>query len=174
MKRVVPFALVLFIACGDGGEMPRAKVGTAQQPEEDQGLLEVNRTIAEREALDIDAWITRQGLAMERTGTGVRIRVIADSAGPVARPLQTASILFTVSLIDGTVCYASAPGEPEEFKIEEDNVESGLHEAIQRLGPGDSAIIVIPSHRAYGLAGDSRKIPMRSTVIYHLRLVGLR
>ncbi|MBP7516014.1 MAG: FKBP-type peptidyl-prolyl cis-trans isomerase, partial [Flavobacteriales bacterium] len=84
------------------------------------------------------------------------------------------SIIFNVSLIDGTVCYASAPGEPEDFTIEKDNVESGLHEAIQRLSVGDSAIIVIPSHRAYGLAGDSKKIPMRSTVIYHLRLVGLR
>jgi FKBP-type peptidyl-prolyl cis-trans isomerase FkpA len=166
--------VALFIACGDGPDAPPAKVGTVQGKGQDQALVEENKRLAQREALDIDGWITRQGLNMERTGTGVRIQLIEDSAGSNAEPLQTAAVRFRVSLIDGTTCYASPPDGTEDFLIEKDNVESGLHEAIQHLSVGDSAIIVIPSHRAYGLAGDSRKIPMRSTVIYHLRLVGLR
>lgn len=174
MKYTVLLIAALLGGCGGGTEVPPAKVGSAQKSGEDPALMDANRTLAEREAMDIDAWIRRQGLTMERTGTGVRIRVVSDSVGTNARPLQTAAIDFKVSLIDGTVCYASTPGEPEDFTIEKDNVESGLHEAIQRLSVGDSAIIVIPSHRAYGLAGDSKKIPMRSTVIYHLRLVGVR
>ena len=174
MNHAACLLVLILVGCGGGREAPPAKVGSGQKTGQDQHLIDENRTLAEREALDIDAWAARHGLPMERTGTGVRIQLITDSAGTEARPLQTASILFSVSLIDGTVCYASAPGEPEDFTIEKDNVESGLHEAIQRLSPGDSAIIVIPSHRAYGLAGDSKKIPMRSTVIYHLRLVGLR
>jgi FKBP-type peptidyl-prolyl cis-trans isomerase FkpA len=173
MKYVALFALALLAACEDAGDVPPAKVGSAENQAPNEALLEENKLLAQREAHDIDAWIARQGLSMEGTGTGVRITVVEDSAGTNAVPLQTASITFNVSLIDGTVCYASAPGQPEDFTIEKDNVESGLHEAIQRLSPGDSAVIVIPSHRAYGLAGDSKKIPMRSTVIYHLRLVGL-
>jgi len=172
MRRWPLIGLALLAACGDG-EMPPARVGTAQESR-DQALLEENKRIAEREALDIDGWIARQGLHMERSGTGVRIHLVEDSAGNNARPLQIASIRFRVSLIDGTVCYVSAPGEAEDFLIEQDDVESGLHEAIQHLSPGDSAIVVIPSHRAHGLAGDQAKIPMRSTVIYHLRLVGVR
>ena len=162
---------VLLCACG-GGEVPPARVGRGQVGHDEQ-LLDENKRIAQHEALDIDGWIARQGLHMERTGTGVRIQLIEDSAGVNAKPLQTAHIRFRVSLIDGTECYASAPGAGEDFLIEQDNVESGLHEAIQYLSPGDSAIVVIPSHRAYGLAGDRSKIPMRSTVIYHLRLIGL-
>ena len=167
-------AVCLFVACDGGGSVPPAKVGSQEPQGQDGALVEENKLLAQREAHDIDAWIARQGLSMEGTGTGVRVKLVEDSAGMNAVPLQTASITFNVTLIDGTLCYASAPGEPEDFVIEKDNVESGLHEAIQRLGVGDSAIIVIPSHRAYGLAGDSKKIPMRSTVIYHLRLVGLR
>ena len=174
MRSLTCSLLLMLVACRGGGDVPPAKVGTGQRSVQDQALLDANRKLAEREALDIDAWVARQGLSLERTGTGVRIKLVVDSAGTKAKPLQTASILFDVSLIDGTVCYSSAPGEPEDFIIEKDDVESGLHEAIQWLSPGDSAIIVIPSHRAFGLAGDSRKIPMRSTVIYHLRLVGLR
>jgi FKBP-type peptidyl-prolyl cis-trans isomerase FkpA len=173
MKYWALLTTVLLAACESGGGVPPAKVGSTEDQAPNEALLEENKLLAQREAADIDAWIARQGLSMEGTGTGVRIKLVQDSAGANAVPLQTASIIFKVSLIDGTVCYASAPGEPEDFVIEKDNVESGLHEAIQRLSPGDSAIIVIPSHRAYGLAGDSRKIPMRSTVIYHLRLVAL-
>ncbi len=174
MKYPAVVALALLAACEGGGGVPPAKVGSAHEQPPNATLLEENKQLAQHEAHDIDAWIARHGLTMEGTGTGVRIKLVEDSAGTNAVPLQTASIIFNVALINGTVCYASAPGEPEDFTIEKDNVESGLHEAIQRLSVGDSAIIVIPSHRAYGLAGDSKKIPMRSTVIYHLRLVGLR
>ena len=173
MKSAPLFLFVLLFACDGDGTAPPAKVGSAQQGP-DEALIDENKQLARREALDIEAWITRNGLRMEDTGTGVRVKLIEDSIGANAVPLQTASIDFNVSLINGTVCYVSAPGEPEDFVIEKDNVESGLHEAIQRMSVGDSAVIVIPSHRAYGLAGDSKKIPMRSTVIYRLRLVGLR
>ncbi len=174
MRPLVVLLLGVFTACGDGQGPPPAKVGTTRPGGLDQALVEENKRLAQREALDIDAWIARQGLTMERSGTGVRIQLIEDSAGANATPLRTAAVRFRVSLIDGTVCYASTPGGTEDFMIEKDNVESGLHEAIQQLSPGDSAVIVIPSHRAHGLAGDMQKIPMRSTVIYHLRLVGLR
>lgn len=173
MKQALILA-VLLSACTGGEEMPQARVGSTQAHGGDPALMDANKALAQRESMDIDAWITRHGLTMERTGTGVRILLVHDSAGVSAAPLQTASIAFRVSLIDGTVCYESAPGTTEDFMVEKDNVESGLHEAIQYLSVGDSAIIVIPSHRAYGLAGDSQKIPMRSTVIYHVRLVGLR
>jgi FKBP-type peptidyl-prolyl cis-trans isomerase len=54
-----------------------------------------------------------------------------------------------------------------------DNVESGLHEAIQLLSPGDSALFVIPSYRAHGLIGDQDRIPMRSTLVYRVGLVAV-
>ena len=41
------------------------------------------------------------------------------------------------------------------------------------MSPGDSAMIIIPSYRAHGLAGDQNKIPMRSSVVYHIGLVKL-
>jgi FKBP-type peptidyl-prolyl cis-trans isomerase len=52
-------------------------------------------------------------------------------------------------------------------------VESGLHEGVQLLSPGDSAILVIPSYRAHGLIGDQDRIPMRSSVVYRVGLVKL-
>lgn len=166
---------LLLVACGHGTDAPPARVGQGPGAERtDNALLDKNKELSEREDRDITDWIARHGVTMQGTGTGVRYKLLRDVPGDAAKPGQVAVIRFTVELLDGTVCYASKPGEAESFRIEHDNVESGLHEAIQHMSSGDSAVIVIPSHRAFGLAGDQDKIPMRSTVIYHLGLVTLR
>ncbi|HEX2618298.1 MAG TPA: FKBP-type peptidyl-prolyl cis-trans isomerase [Flavobacteriales bacterium] len=139
----------------------------------DNTLLDKNKVLTEREDHDIDDWVARHGAALIRTGTGVRYKLVRDVPGDSAQPGQAAVIRFQVELLDGTVCYTSGGGT-ETFRIEHDDVESGLHEAIQHMSSGDSAVIVIPSHRAFGLAGDQDKIPMRSTVVYRLGLVTLR
>ncbi|MBK9758923.1 MAG: FKBP-type peptidyl-prolyl cis-trans isomerase [Flavobacteriales bacterium] len=174
MKQVCLLALSMLLACSGGEGTPAAKVGSTEHDRQTDPMVEENKRIALREELDIDGWEKRQDLVLERTGTGVRMKLIRDSVGVSAKPGQLARIRFSVSLISGRQCYASSLGETEEFKIEEDNVESGLHEAIQRMSVGDSAVIVLPSHRAYGLLGDKSKIPMRSTVIYRVGLVGVR
>lgn len=174
MKHPALIGLCLLMACGEGQAPPPAHVGSAAPPKKDDPLLHENRAIAEREALDIDGWIQRHGLTMHRTGTGVRILLVRDVPGPTAAPGSMVRVNFAISLINGQQCYASAPGSPEEFQVEHADVESGLQEAVQYMSPGDSAIIVIPSHRAFGLVGDQNKIPMRSTVIYDLGLVSVR
>jgi FKBP-type peptidyl-prolyl cis-trans isomerase len=52
-----------------------------------------------------------------------------------------------------------------------DNVENGLHEAIQYLRVGDKAKIILPSYLAHGLTGDSDKIPPMASVLYDIELV---
>ena len=73
---------------------------------------------------------------------------------------------------DGETAGVEA-GKPGIFRIEHADVESGLHEGVQHLSPGDSAVLVIPSALAFGLLGDRGKIPMRSTVVYHIGLVAV-
>ena len=82
-------------------------------------------------------------------------------------------INYTVTLLNGDTCYATK-GEPEEFTVGEDNAESGLHEGIQLMHEGDKAIMIIPSHLAHGLAGDLKKIPIRSTIVYDVELVKVK
>ncbi len=157
-------ALLLLGACQGPPPPPARPV-----PKKDE-LIADNKRWAERESRDIDLWVRRQNATFHTSGTGVRWRLVHDVPGDTARPDQVARVSYWLGLLSGDTCYASVPGEPERFRIEHDDVESGLHEAIQHLSVGDSAVIVIPSHRAHGLVGDQDRIPMRSPVVYHIRL----
>jgi len=75
--------------------------------------------------------------------------------------------------LDGTKCY-NTDEKPEFFTVGKDYVESGLHEGIQFMSIGDKAIIIIPSHLGHGLAGDLKKIPFKSTIVYDIEFLDIK
>ncbi|MFZ1686498.1 MAG: FKBP-type peptidyl-prolyl cis-trans isomerase [Flavobacteriales bacterium] len=162
--RALFIAPLLLIACTDPGT-DRPAVENVQEP-----LISDNQQALRLESRDIDLYVKRRELPVTTTGTGVRYALVRDAEGPTARPDQLVAVNYRMELLNGTECYSSKPGEPESFRVEHDDVESGLHEAIQLMGVGDSAILIVPSHRAFGLIGDMAKVPMRSTVVYHIGL----
>jgi FKBP-type peptidyl-prolyl cis-trans isomerase FkpA len=157
--------IALVSACGD----PTS--GNDQPPPQQDDLIADNQQAMRLEARDIERYVERHQLTTTITGTGVRYLLLRDSAGANAAPEQLVTVNYRMELLNGTECYSSAPGAPESFRVEHDDVESGLHEAIQHMSAGDSAIVIIPSHRAYGLIGDMAKVPMRSTLVYRIGLV---
>jgi FKBP-type peptidyl-prolyl cis-trans isomerase len=160
----------MLMACGGDGRVPIRHPGRTPDAAD---LLRENREAVRLEQHDIDLFAKRTGLDLKTTGTGVRYLLLRDSAGPTAKPDQWAKVNYTVVLLNGDSAYATEPGRPESFLVEMDQVESGLHEAIQLLSTGDSAVIVIPSYRAHGLIGDQERIPMRSSIVYRLGVVSV-
>jgi FKBP-type peptidyl-prolyl cis-trans isomerase FklB len=173
MKATNLLTVALLLACNEGRQPPPAVVGQPHTAP-DTHVMDENKRMAQREESDIQDWIRRNGADMRATGTGLRYRLVRDVPGDTAKPEQVAVVNFAVFLLNGDTCYRSSPGKPAKFRIEHSDVESGLQEGIQHLSVGDSAVLVIPSALAFGLIGDRDKIPMRSTVIYHIGLVALR
>ncbi|MBX2973860.1 MAG: FKBP-type peptidyl-prolyl cis-trans isomerase [Flavobacteriales bacterium] len=169
MKALIPALLLLAAACGGDGRVPVRTHGQPAQPD----LVKENKDAVKLEQHDIRLYAERHGLTLTPTPTGVHYLLLRDAEGPTAKPDQWARIHYKVELLNGDSAYASAPGKPESFMVEMDQVESGLHEAIQLLSAGDSALIVIPSYRAHGLIGDQERIPMRSTIVYRLGVVAI-
>jgi FKBP-type peptidyl-prolyl cis-trans isomerase len=167
MKAHACALLMLALGCGDDGRAP-----AVQRPVPDkEALIRGNRDAVRLEDHDMDIYQRRVGLETVRTPRGVRYKLLRDVPGENIRPMQWAVVNYRITLLDGTTAYHSEPGQPEWFKVEMDDVESGLHEGIQYLSPGDSAVLIIPSYRAHGLIGDLDRIPPRSTVVYHIGLV---
>lgn len=134
-------------------------------------LVDINKKMGKEEKQAIDAYVKRNNLDMIETGTGVRYMIYKEGGGISAESMDIVVLDFEIKLLDGTVCYSSEESGPEDFVVDYDNVESGMHEAIKYLHEGDKAIVIIPSHRAFGLAGDDDKIPPMSTVIYNLEVL---
>ncbi|MCB0402278.1 MAG: FKBP-type peptidyl-prolyl cis-trans isomerase [Flavobacteriales bacterium] len=166
----VCIGLVFLFSCTEDANQHVPEIPAAELKKH---LIEVNKEVTQLESNQIDAYVKRRSLNVVKTETGLRYEIYNDVEGPLIREGQKAVVNYKVSLIDGTECY-NTNDTSEVFVVGKDNVESGLHEGITYLSKGDQAIIVIPSHLAHGLAGDFKKIPIRSTIIYDIELVDIQ
>lgn len=171
MKSLFPAVMLFVASCAGDGYVPVRTHGQQQPAEVD--LLKENKDAVRLEQHDIRLYAQRHGLGLTQTPTGVHYMILRDVDGPVAKPDQWARVNYRLELLNGDTAYATEAGRPESFMVGMDQVESGLHEAIQLLSVGDSALIVIPSYRAHGLIGDQERIPMRSTIVYRLGVVAI-
>lgn len=170
--RITPYiifaAACLLFSCGNKQKNQPVVI---HMQDFDDPLLKKNKELSKEEKLAIDAYVKRNDFDMIETGTGVRYMIYEEGNGPSANSRDIVLIDFDIKLLDGTLCYSSHTTGAEEFVVDYDNVESGLHEAIKFLHEGDKAIIIIPSHRAFGLAGDMDRIPPLSTVVYNIHVL---
>ncbi len=165
------FALIL-MSC-DSCRNDKKVTQQLTQTQIDSMLIAQNRNFHVQEKESIQKFVSEKQWPTKVTGTGIHYWVYENGTGETAKTEQVAMVEYEVSLLDGTVVYMSQPGEKVSVKIGHDNVESGLHEAIQLLRAGDRAKFVLPSFRAFGLTGEG-KIPMNAAVVYDIRLVEIR
>ena len=133
-------------------------------------LIEANKARISLESDQINAYVKRRKWDVNTTGTGLRYKITKHGNGDSVKIGQTVTVNYEVSLLSGKKCY-STNKKPQKFVVGMDNVESGLHEAMQYLKVGDHAILILPSHLAHGLIGDRNKIPAKSTIIYDIQLL---
>lgn len=144
----------------------------AKQPEVD--MAEYNRVAAKKEGIQIEKFAKSKGWPTTETGTGVHYYIYEKGNGDTARVGDLAEVKMTITLLNGDTCYSWEKYGAEKFIIEQDRMESGLHEAIQYMCVGDKAKVILPSFRAFGVAGDRNKIPPRHSVVYDIELVGIQ
>ena len=77
-------------------------------------------------------------------------------------------------MLDGKLCYSSDKNGPKTFKVDFDNVETGIHQGIKLMREGEKAIFILPSHLAHGLTGDNDKIPPKASVYYEVEVLSVR
>lgn len=119
----------------------------------------------------IERYFQKREWPTQSTGSGLVYHIFKRGSGAMATKETKVQISFTVSLLDGTVCYGADKPVEKELVVGMGKEASGLEEALLLLKEGDSAIIAVPPHLGYGLLGDEDKIPPRSTIIYDLTIV---
>jgi FKBP-type peptidyl-prolyl cis-trans isomerase len=136
-----------------------------------ESMINSHRNFVSAENERIDNYVKRRNWEVIKTGTGLRYLIYErkDSLLPTPKINDIVVVTYKVTLLNGKVCYEKTES-PEHFRVAKDNVESGLHEGIQFMRPGEKAYFIMPSHLAHGLIGDLDQIPMNATIVYDLHL----
>lgn len=156
-------------------EKPKPQPVVIDKQKLKDNIVNVNKPAVVMENDEINAWIKSHGYAMKTTGTGLRYFIFRENKkGKEIKPKDEVTVKYKVSLLDGTECYSSDKKGPRAFLVGADNVESGLHEAVQLMRQGEKAIFVLPSHLAFGLVGDRDKIPPKTAVVYEIEVAEVK
>jgi FKBP-type peptidyl-prolyl cis-trans isomerase FkpA len=141
-----------------------------------QQSIEISKHWTKDESFKIDQFVKRRGWPVTKTETGVRYYIYEHGTGERAQKGQVAVVNFEIRLLDAdlSLCYSSEDNGTQEFLIAMDNIETGLHEAICYMRPGDKAIIILPHYLAHGLLGDMEYIPPLSPVLYSIHLLAVK
>jgi FKBP-type peptidyl-prolyl cis-trans isomerase len=140
----------------------------------DAALLEANKQALSVENSQIEDYIRRNDLKMQKTGTGLRYFISELGSGNKAEEGKVVVLEYSVQLINGDLIYTSDEYGIKEFMIGKGGVEAGLEDGILLMHEGGRAKFIIPSHLAFGLTGDGNKVPPMSTLIYDVKLLRIK
>jgi len=139
--------------------------------EQDEMLVRINKYLVEKDVELIESYAERRGWDIQQTETGLFYEIYEKGSGQNASTGKYVTIHYTLSLLDGTVCYSSDRSGPKRFRLGRSREESGLEQGLMMMRVGDKAHLIMPPHLAHGLLGDEDKIPARSVIVYDVELV---
>ena len=168
---IIAGMIFLILSCNNSTSS-REKTGDSKATKEK--LLKINKKMVKTEDQKIADFMDRYHWQMNKTASGLRYNIYHDGRGKQAEKGMKAKFSFTLNLLTGDTIYSSAEQGPKEIVLGKGGVESGLEEGILLLNEGDRAKFIIPSHLAYGLVGDMKKIPTKATLVYDIELLELK
>ena len=175
LKYVCSILLILLITCcNDSGQTIKSNA-SIDKIKVRQQFIKANQSVVLKENDEMDYFQKSHLFNFIKTTSGIRYFVYKPSIkGDSIANGDVIAIKYTLSLLDGTVCYSSEKDGVKEFKIGMQDVEDGLHKAVIHFKLGDRALILIPSHLAHGLLGDYKKIPPQSPILYDIEIISLK
>ncbi len=178
LKKIIKYILICIIpgvfllnSCGPKEEETKS----FNQTKVKQQFVRANQQLVVKESDEMDYYQKSHKMAFVKTNSGIRYFVYSTSAkGDSIIEGDIITMHYKVSLLDGTECYSSREKGPKEFMVGMEDIEVGVHKAVQYLKSGDKALLLIPSHLAHGLLGDSKKIPPQSPIVYDVEILSVK
>ena len=165
---------ILLLSCRRYNTQQPTQGSTGFERQKQEILMRVNQQLVEEDAQEIEAYAARKGWQLTTTESGLWYMIYKNGQGQKATTGKIATLEYTLSLIDSTVCYSSEQLGRKEFRLGQGGVESGLEEGVLLMRIGDKARMIMPPHLAHGLTGDGFCIPRRAIIQYDVELVDLR
>ena len=166
------FAAVFFASCDSPkkeqeNSLPYSVVmqeNTQQTIKINQEMIDVNRDVVEK-------YISRHNWEMTETEIGLYYMIYKVTDDAPIESGDTVVFSFKTSLMNGEVLYDSESTGNRKMVIDKNLEEAGLNEGFKLLKKGEKAYFILPPHLAFGVAGDSYKIPPYSVLVYDVEVV---
>jgi FKBP-type peptidyl-prolyl cis-trans isomerase len=133
-------------------------------------LIQANRVLVKKDKQRIAGHIKRMGWTMHETETGLWYEILKEGEGDTVTKSKIVTLNYSLSLLDGTLCYSSANDGQKVFEVGHGGVESGLEQGVLFCKKGSHARLILPPHLAHGLTGDGVKIPARAILVYEIEV----
>ena len=147
----------------------------SETPEQRREILEkANRFIVKQEAELIGDYIERHKLDVTETGTGLRYQIVKQGDSEPVEENDVVTLDYETCFLTGDLVYSSKKDGQKTFRVGKGGVESGLEEVVLHLHKNDVAVAILPSHLAFGLLGDGKKIPARAALVYRIKVVDIQ
>ncbi len=167
------FPLTLLFSCA--GSPPPPKSPFIDDKRLKDRIEEMQKPALVMENDEISTYIKQHQLNMQLSGAGLRYLVLKPN--PKGKSILTKDLVkmnYSISLLNGQPCYSSKEEGPKSFLVDHDRIESGIHQGIKLLREGEKALFIVPSHLAYGLVGDSKKIPPKAALVYEVEVLEVK
>ena len=173
MKRFnfILFSLI-FVLISACNEEPVRNQPSAKELKEK--LIEHNQKKVRTEDEIIDSFVKENYPGAQKTKTGLRYMIFPaeNSSDLVPGKAQRVTLDYNIELLNGELIYSTKKeGFPEKFRIEHEDAPAGLHEGLQIMHLGDSAVFIMPSFLAYGFTGDQHSIGQNAILVYKVVLI---
>lgn len=169
--------LVAVLSCDCSSNSQNKTSYDKRSPQEiEEQRIEARRDFLKKERAAIEEYIETRDLDLQRTGTGMYYQITRDSTSVngLAETEDIVEYAYNISALDGTLLYSSAANGTATLRIDKEDAEIGLHEAFKLMGLGDEGLFILPSHLAFGVGGNSDKVPPMTPLVYELKIVNIQ
>lgn len=164
--------LIFFLACSE--EKQPKELPFKTKAEYEQTMIRSHQAFLQKEKQKIEDFVQESGLEFKGTGTGLRYHIYQKTNGDSLQRGDLAIVSYVLKSIEGDTLYTSPQEGNQEFMVDYDNVESGLHEGVKEMKIGEKGIFILPAHLAHGITGDQAAIPSQTTLVYDIHLKAKR
>lgn len=170
-NNILLFLLFLVLVSCSDNKNKQVVTEKNDKQELDRSLEKANRYMLLQESELINDYIQRHKLNVVQTGTGLRYQIIKEGDGEYIKKGDKVTLAYELRLLNGDLLYSSENDGYKTFLVGKGGVESGLEEAILKLKKNSVAVLILPSHLAHGLLGDSNKIPPKAALVYKIKVI---
>lgn len=173
MKRrlIVLSVIMVFLTGGCNNKRPEDDNNAKLSSET---LADINRQLVIKESERISSYIKRKNLEMRETATGLWVSDNFSGSKGEIKQGDIVELEYTCSLLDGTLIYDSSADGTMRFEVGKSDKPAGLEEGVKLMKEGSEGIIIVPEYLGYGLLGDKKRIPARSTLVYKIKITGVK